>query len=188
MVAFGDMIHFTQTKEVLDMTQDENKPSLGDIVRYMVLEALASDDGTYAVPVRMIHKKLGGYIDRETCDSDFKSGGKHVLTKLKASYVSNTASRMQEVKDADKRARFSMVEMDFDGTPSVYCAKITMVDGAVKVGSRSKTNNQVAEKSVNDFKARILKLMPSVTEFEGDEITGAIKAIKMYQDMIKEAN
>ena len=186
MVAFGDMIHFTQTKEVASMTQEENKPSLGDVVRYMVLEALASDCGTYAVPVKMIHKKLGGYTDKETCDSDFKSGGKHYMTKLKASYVSNTASRMQEVKDADKRARFSMVEMDFDGTPSVYCAKITMVDGAVKVGSRSKTNSQVADKAVSDFKTRILKLMPSVTDFEGDEITGAIKAIKMYQDMIKE--
>lgn len=186
MVAFSDMIHLTQTKEVVNMTQDENKPSLGDIVRYMVLEALASDDGTYAVPVRMIHKKLGGYTDKETCDSDFKSGGKHAMTKFKASYVSNTASRMQEVKDADKRARFSMLDMDFDGTPGVYCAKITMVDGAVKVGSRSKTNNQVAEKAVIEFKEKILKLMPSVTGFEGDEITGAIKAIKMYQDMIKE--
>lgn len=188
MVAFGDMIHFTQTKGVTIMNQDENKPSLGDIVRYMVLEALSSDDGAYAVPVRMIHKKLGGYTDSETCDSDFKSGGKHVMTKLKASYVSNTASRMPEVKEADKRARFSMVEMDFDGTPSVYCAKITMVDGAVRVGSRSKTNNQLAEKAVNDFKAKILKLMPSVTDLEGDEISGAIKAIKMYQDMIREAN
>lgn len=169
------------------MSQDANKPTLGDIVRYMVLEALSSDDGTYAVPVKMIHKKLGGYIDSETCDSDFKTGGKYAMKKLKASYVCNTASRMQEVKDADKRARFSMVEMDFDGTPGVYCAKITMVDGAVKVGSRSKANNQVADKAVSDFKDRILKLMPSVTDFEGDEITGAIKAIKMYQEMIKEA-
>lgn len=169
------------------MSQDANKPSLGDIVRYMVLEALSSDDGTYAVPVKMIHKKLGGYIDSETCDSDFKTGGKYAMKKLKASYVCNTASRMQEVKNADKRARFSMVEMDFDGTPSVYCAKITMVDGAVRVGSRSKANNQIVEKAVSDFKARILKLMPSVTDFEGDEITGAIKAIKMYQEMIKEA-
>lgn len=168
------------------MSQDANKPSLGDIVRYMVMEALSSDDGTYAVPVKMIHKKLGGYIDSETCDSDFKTGGKYAMKKLKASYVCNTASRMQEVKNADKRARFSMVEMDFDGTPSVYCAKITMVDGAVKVGSRSKANNQIVEKAVSDFKAKILKLMPSVTDFEGDEITGAIKAIKMYQEMIKE--
>lgn len=169
------------------MSQDANKPSLGDIVRYMVLEALSSDDGTYAVPVKMIHKKLGGYIDSETCDSDFKDGGKYAMKKLKASYVCNTASRMREVKDADKRARFSMVEMDFDGTPCVYCAKITMVDGAVKVGSRSKTNDQVAERAISDFKAKILKLIPSVTELEGDEITGAIKAIKMYQEMIKEA-
>lgn len=169
------------------MNQEASKPSLGDIVRYMVLEALSSDDGTYAVPVKMIHKKLGGYIDSETCDSDFKTGGKYAMKKLKASYVCNTASRMQEVKNADKRARFSMVEMDFDGTPSVYCAKITMVDGAVRVGSRSKANNQIVDKAVSDFKARILKLMPSVTDFEGDEITGAIKAIKMYQEMIKEA-
>ena len=186
MVAFGDMIHSTQTKEVVNMTQDENKPSLGDIVRYMVLEALSSDDGTYAVPVRMIHKKLGGYTDKETCDSDFKSGGKHAMTKLKASYVSNTASRMQEVKDADKRARFSVVDMDFDGTPGVYCAKITMVDGAVKVGSRSKTSNQVAEKAVNDFKVKISKVMPDLSEYEGAELAAAVKAIKDYRLIIEE--
>lgn len=169
------------------MSQDANKPSLGDIVRYMVLEALSSDDGTYAVPVKMIHKKLGGYIDSETCDSDFKTGGKYAMKKLKASYVCNTASRMQEVKDADKRARFSMVEMDFDGTPGVYCAKITMVDGAVKVGSRSKTNNQVAEKAVNDFKSRLLKLSPSIAGLEGDALKGAVAIINAYQELIKEA-
>ena len=61
-----------------------------------------------------------------------------------------------------------------------------MVYGAIQTGNRVKANNQVAENAVNDFKDRILKLMPSVTDFEGDEITGAIKAIKMYQEMIKE--
>ncbi|AEI91274.1 gp74 [Escherichia phage phiEB49] len=169
------------------MNQDTSKPSLGDIVRYMVREALASEDGACAIPYKMIYKKLNdGFIEKELCDSYFKPGGKYSIPKLKASYVSNTASRMQEVKDANKRARFSVLNMEFGDDPCAYCVKLTMVDGAVKTGTRAKTNNQLEEKAVNEFKARLLKLSPSVAGMSGDELKGAVAMINAYQEMIKD--
>lgn len=162
-----------------------NSSTLGDVVRYMVLEAIKSDSKDFIIPVKLIYKQIGGDIDADSSDLDFKPGGRYHIDRLRASYVANTASRMDEVKDANVRARLSIGDMEFREELQ-YCAKITLVTGAIKPGSRNKSNEALASKAVEEFKAKILKLMPSVTDFEGDEITGAIKAIKMYQEMIRD--
>lgn len=161
-------------------------PTLGDIVREMVKQALKSDDLSFTVPVKYIFKNLNGGLPNDSCPEDFKAGGKYSIGKLKASYVCNTASRMQEIKDADKRARFSLGEMCFNDEPN-YCARITLVDGAVKTGTKAKNDNQLAIKAVEEFRSRLLKLSPSVAGMSGEELKGAVAMINAYQEMIKEA-
>lgn len=163
--------------------------SLGDVIRYMAEQALKAEDRTFHVPLNLIARQVYGLTSNDIgriSREDLESGGKYSLSKLKASYVANTVARMPEIQAANVRAKLSIKDGDFGDDVEVRCAYLSLVDGAIKTGSRSKANNQVAEKAVSEFKAKILKLMPSVTEFEGDEITGAIKAIKMYQEMIKE--
>lgn len=163
--------------------------SLGDVIRYMAKQALKADNRTYHVPIHMIARQVYGLTSGDVgriSAEDLEAGGKYSVAKLKASYVSNTVARMPEIQEANVRAKLSIKDGDFGDDVDVRCAYITLVDGAIQTGKRVKTNNQVADKAVSDFKARILKLMPSVTNFEGDEITVAIKAIKMYQEMIKE--
>ena len=163
--------------------------SLGDVIRYMAKQALKADNRTFHVTINLIARQVYGLtaddMGRITSE-DLEANGKYSLAKLKASYVSNTVARMSEIQEANVRAKLSIKDGDFGDDVAVRCAYITLVDGAIQTGKRLKANNQVAENAVSDFKDRILKLMPSVTDFEGDEITGAIKAIKMYQEMIKE--
>lgn len=171
------------------MSTHKEAVSLGEVVRYMARQALSSENLTFHVPINLIARQVYGLtaddMGRITSE-DLEANGKYSLSKLKASYVANTVARMPEIQAANVRAKLSIKDGDFGDDVDVRCAYITLVDGAIQTGKRVKANNHVAENAVSDFKDRILKLMPSVTEFEGDEITGAIKAIKMYQEMIKE--
>ena len=155
----------------------------------MAEQALKSENRSYHVPIHLIARQMYGLtaddMGRINAD-DLEAGGKYSVAKLKASYVSNTVARMPEIQAANVRAKLSIKDGDFGDDVDVRCAYITLVDGAIQTGKRVKANSQIAEKAVSDFKVKILKLMPSVTNFEGDEITGAIKAIKMYQEMIME--
>lgn len=171
------------------MSAHKEAVSLGEVVRYMARQALSSENLTFHVPINLIARQVYGLtaddMGRITSD-DLEANGKYSLSKLKSSYVANTVARMPEIQAANVRAKLSIKDGDFGDDVAVRCAYITLVDGAIQTGKRVKDNNQVAENAVSDFKDRILKLMPSVTDFEGDEIAGAIKAIKMYQEMIKE--
>lgn len=172
------------------MSAHKEVVSLGEVVRYMARQALSSENLTFHVPINLIARQVYGLtaddMGRITSE-DLEVNGKYSLSKLKASYVANTVARMPEIQAANVRAKLSIKDGDFGDDVAVRCAYITLVDGAIQTGKRVKANSEVADKAIRDFKDRILKLMPSVTDFEGDEITGAIKAIKMYQEMIKEA-
>lgn len=171
------------------MSAHKEAVSLGEVVRYMARQALSSEKRTFHVPINLIAREVYGLtaddMGRITSE-DLEADGKYTLSKLKASYVANTVARMPEIQAANVRAKLSIKDGDFGNDVDVRCAYITLVDGAINTGKRVKDNNHIAEKAISEFKARILKLMPSVTELEGDEITGAIKAVKMYQEMIKE--
>ena len=169
---------------------NHNQPvSLGDVVRYMAEQALKADDRTFHVPIHLIARQVYGLTSSDIggiSREDLEVGGRYSMSKLKASYVANTVARMPEIQAANVRAKLSIKDGDFGDDVEVRCAYLSLVDGAIQTGKRVKANGQIAEKAVSDFKVKILKLMPSVTNFEGDEITGAIKAIKMYQEMIME--
>lgn len=170
------------------MSEHKEAVSLGEVVRYMATQALASDAKSFAVPLRMIVQQVYG-LDRvemmSVYEDDLAPGGKYSLKKLKSSYVSNTVSRMPEAKAANVRSMFSLKDMEFNGEET-KCAVISLVPGAINTGSRSKADAEKEAAAVERFKTRLLKLSPSVAGLEGDELKGAVSMINAYQDMIKE--
>lgn len=178
------------------------KVTLGEVIREMVRKAMESESGEFKVPVSQIFKMIRGRsypeMEYDTETDEILNLSERSLPELKNSYIYNTVSRMIDLRDANKRARYKFIWIDdegeqtnarqFDGDGADKYLVIYVENGAHWTGNREK-KKQEAEKeaaTIERFKARILKLMPSVTEFEGDEINGAIKAIKMYQEMIKE--
>lgn len=50
---------------------------------------------------------------------------------------------------------------------------------------QEKINEELAIKAVDDFKARLVKYMPSiVVSMEGEELECAIKMVKAYKELI----
>ena len=170
------------------MSEHKEVVSLGEVVRYMAGQALASDTKSFAVPLRMIVQQVYG-LDKvdmmRVYEEDLAPGGKYHLKKLKASYVSNTVSRMPEVKAANVRSMFSLKDMEFN-EEEVRCAVISLVPGAINIGSRNKAEAEKEAAIIEKFKSRLLKLSPSVAGLEGDELKGAVAMINAYQEMIKE--
>lgn len=170
------------------MSEHKEVVSLGEVVRYMASQALASDNKSFAVPLRMIVQQVYG-LDKvdmmRVYEEDLAPGGKYHLKKLKASYVSNTVSRMPEIKAANVRSMFSLKDMEFN-EKEVRCAVISLVPGAINTGSRNKAEAEKEAAIIEKFKSRLLKLSPSVAGLEGEELKGAVTMINAYQEMIKE--
>lgn len=173
------------------MSEHKEVVSLGEVVRYMATQALANNiTKSFAVPLRMIAKQVYGLDKVEMgnlYEEDLSPGGKYHLKKLKASYVSNTVSRMPEIKAANVRARFSIKDVEFN-EEETKCAVISLVPGAINTGSRNKAEAEKEAAIIEKFKSRLLKLSPSVAGLEGEELKGAVTMINAYQEMIKETN
>lgn len=157
--------------------------TLGDAVRQLALAAIKSESNECVTPVKGLYRHVYGLDDIMACDEDFKPGGKYHISKLKASYVANTVSRMPEAQEADVRARLSFGDMEYNGEVH-YCAKISIVKGAAKKGSKAKANDEIGKRYVEAFKSKVISSTPDFLSLEGDELTGAMKAIKMYRELI----
>lgn len=171
------------------MSEHKEVVSLGEVVRYMATRALNDDTKSFAVPLRMIAKQVYGLDKVEMgnlYEEDLAPGGKYHLKKLKASYVSNTVSRMPEIKAANVRSMFSIKDMEFNGE-EVRCAVISLVPGAINTGSRNKAKSEMEAVIIEKFKKRLLSVTPSVTHLKGEELHGAMFALCAYQELIKEA-
>lgn len=171
------------------MSEHKEVVSLGEVVRYMATRALSDDTKSFAVPLRMIAKQVYGLDKVEMgnlYEEDLSPGGKCHLKKLKASYVSNTVSRMPEIKAANVRSMFSIKDMEFNGE-EVRCAVISLVPGAINTGSRNKAKSEMEAVIIEKFKKRLLSVTPSVTHLKGEELHGAMFALCAYQELIKEA-
>ena len=172
------------------MSEHKEVVSLGEVVRYMASQALNDDTKSFAVPLRMIAQQVYGLDKTEMTrvyEEDLAPGGRYHLKKLKASYVSNTVSRMPEIKAANVRSMFSLKDMEFN-EEEVRCAVISLVPGAINTGSRNKAEAEKEAAIIEKFKSRLLKLSPSVAGLEGEELKGAVTMINAYQEMIKETN
>lgn len=170
------------------MSEHKEVASLGEVVRYMAGQALSSDSKSFAVPLRMIAKQVYG-LDKvemgKLYEEDLSPGGKYHLKKLKASYVSNTVSRMPEIKAANVRSMFSIRDMEFNGEKT-KCAVISLVPGAINIGSRNKAEAEKEAAIIEKFKKRLLSVTPSVIHLKGEELQGAMFALSAYHELIKE--
>lgn len=170
------------------MSEHKEAVSLGEVVRYMATQALDSDTKSFAVPLRMIAQQVYG-LDKvdmmRVYEEDLAIGGKYHLSKLKASYVSNTVSRMPEIKAANVRSMFSLKDMEFNGE-EVRSAVISLVHGAINLGSRSKAEGEKESAIIEKFKKKLLGVTPSIIHLSGEKLEGAMFALSAYQEMIKE--
>lgn len=171
------------------MSNHNQTVSLGDVIRYMAEQALNSEGRTFHVPIHLMARQVYGLTADDMgriSSEDLEADGKYSMSKLKASYVTNTVARMPEIQAANVRAKLSFKDGDFGDDVNVRCAYLSLVDGAIQTGSRSKADAEKESAAVERFKTRLLKLSPSVAGLEGDELKGAVSMINAYQDMIKE--
>ena len=180
------------------------KLTLGEVIREMVRKAMASQNGEFKVPVSQIFKLVRGKpypemeYDEET--DEILNLADRAMPELKSSYIYNTVSRMTELRDANKRARYKFIWIDdegeqtrpgnFDGDGADKYLVIYVENGAHWTGNREK-KKQEAEKEVaiiERFKARLLKITPNVIDLQGEQKEGALIALARYYEMIKETN
>ena len=178
------------------------KLTLGEVIREMVRNAMASENGEFKVPVSQIFNlvRCKPYPEMEYDEEtdEILNLADRVMPELKNSYIYNTVSRMTELRDANKRARYKFIWIDdegeqtrpgnFDGDGADKYLVIYIENGAHWTGGREK-KKQEAEKEaaiIEKFKSRLLKLSPSVAGLEGEELKGAVTMINAYQEMIKE--
>lgn len=152
--------------------------TLGQVIREMTKQALKSEDKRFSVSLSKIASLIG-------CEGDS-------IPQLKSSYIYNTTARMTELRDAGMKA--THYYDDDDGVNEFGVATlagdrklvIKLIPGEVNIGIRKKTNDAVKDGAIADFKAKISKVMPDLSEYEGEALAAAMKAIKDYRLIIEE--
>lgn len=154
------------------------KVTLGQVIREMVKAALKSEDKQISVTLNKIESLVGA-----------EEGG---LNKLKSSYIYNTTARMPELRDAGLKATHHYDDdeggSEFGETTLAGERKlvIKLIPGTANIGIRKKTNDAIKDEAITEFKAKISKVMPDLSEYEGEALAAAMKAIKGYRLIIEE--
>lgn len=158
----------------------KEQATLGQVIREMVKAALKSEDKQFSVPLRKIASIIG------------VEGNGDNIPKLKSSYIYNTTARMTELRDAGLKATHSYDDdeggSEFGESTLAGDRKlvIKLVPGAANIGIRKKTNNAIKDEAITEFKTKISKVMPDISEYEGETLAAAMKAIKDYRRIIEE--
>ena len=154
------------------------KATLGQVIREMVKQALKSEDKQFSVSLTKIQGILGS-----------EEGS---IKKLKSSYIYNTTARMPELRDAGLKATHHYGEErginEYTGSEIIGDKKlvIKLIPGTANIGIRKKTNNAIKDEAISEFKVKISKVMPDLSEYEGEALAAAMKAIKDYRLIIEE--
>lgn len=154
------------------------KVTLGRVIREMVKAALKSEDKQFSVSLTKIASLVGSEGDE--------------LPKLKSSYIYNTTARMPELRDAGLKATHHYDEErginEFTGSEIIGDKKlvIKLIPGSANIGIRKKTNDAIKYEAITEFKTRISKVMPDLSEYEGEALAAAMKAIKDYRLIIED--
>lgn len=154
------------------------KVTLGQVIREMAKAALKSEDKQISVALNKIESLVGA-----------EGGG---LNKLKSSYIYNTTARMPELRDAGLKATHHYDDdeggSEFGETTLAGERKlvIKLIQGTANIGIRKKTNDAIKDEAITEFKAKISKVMPDLSEYEGEALAAAMKAIKDYRLIIEE--
>lgn len=154
------------------------KATLGQVIREMVKQALKSEDKQFSVSLTKIEGILGN-----------EEGS---IKKLKSSYIYNTTARMPELRDAGLKATHHYDEErginEYTGSEIIGDKKlvIKLIPGTANIGIRKKTNDAIKDEAISEFKVKISKVMPDLSEYEGEALAAAMKAIKDYRLIIEE--
>ena len=101
--------------------------------------------------------------------------------KVTAGYIRTTVNRVPEVKEAGSIS--VRKRTNEDGVEYYDLVFVKGVSSRKTVYNKDQVN-QAKNKAVNKVVEMLLQLNPNVTDLEGDELAGAMKAIKRYQDLI----
>ena len=157
--------------------------SIGEVIRGMVDMAIKSDEKEFGVSVKNLATLVTGLDSTEVMMlSDNEALA--MMPKLKSSYIYNTTSRMSCLHKAGLVAKYRF-EDDEDGQ-KVFI--IHLVPGKIKRGSRKAASRLKEQKIIEDFKARVMKVMPDLSYLSDDEVLAAVSAIKAMKAIIKEMN
>lgn len=154
------------------------KATLGQVIREMVKQALKSEDKQFSVSLTKIEGILGN-----------EEGS---IKKLKSSYIYNTTARMPELRDAGLKATHHYDEErgvnEYTGSEIIGDKKlvIKLIPGTANIGIRKKTNDAIKGEAISEFKVKISKVMPDLSEYEGEALAAAMNAIKDYRLIIEE--
>lgn len=151
--------------------------TLGEVIRMMVESALSKDDMTCRVRLIDVINMVNG--SQEDVPYDERSLS---LPSLKSSYIYNTTSRITSLIEKGLKATHE-IEVD-DYGDEVFVIKL--VKGSYGIGTRKKTDNQAALKAVEEFKGKVMRVMPDISHFEEAEILIAAKVIKEMKAIIEE--
>lgn len=176
--------------------------TLGEVIRFMVGEAIKSDSRSFKAPVMEIYKLVNGHgypeLDAEDYADTAKVRASREIVGLKSSYIYNTVTRMQELRDINMRAKHRFIWLDVDGEEcqpgkfdddgATKYLVIYLVKGATIPKAKRKAEEEKNQQAINAFKERVSKVMPDVSSYSPDEMAGAIKAIKAMKEIIGEMN
>ncbi|EJQ7674199.1 hypothetical protein N0N85_004452 [Escherichia coli] len=178
-----------------------NKVTLGEVIRNMVSKAMESSDGEFKVPVREIFKVLRGRdypelkYDVET--DEIINLKERSIPELKNSYIYNTVSRMPQLRVAGKHAKHKIIWIDddgeqtsakqFDGDGADKYLVIQICDGEHKKSESARRKIDSDAAVIESFKSRLMKVVPSVMDLDGERKVGAEIAIGRFYDLIKDA-
>lgn len=159
--------------------------TLADVLRYMATEAMKSPEKEITVPVWQILVQAHNLDadERRALQADFDKRVDLVASekRLTNSYITNTCNRMKEMIAADLSITTKRGE-DEGGNKTLT---LGVKPGAMKLGSRSKSESIAAKNAVQDFARRIMEISPALEALPEDQISGAVVGMKMLKQLIK---
>lgn len=162
--------------------------TLADVLRYMATEAMKSPEKEITVPVWQILVQAHNLDadERRALQADFDKRVDLVASekRLTNSYITNTCNRMKEMIAADLSITTKRGE-DEGGNKTLT---LGVKPGAMKLGSRSKSENIAAKNAVQEFARRIMAIAPALDSLADDRVAGAVDGVRMMKGLIaKEA-
>lgn len=162
--------------------------TLADVLRYMATEAMKSPEKEITVPVWQILVQAHNLDadERRALQADFDKRVDLVASekRLTNSYITNTCNRMKEMIAADLSITTKRGE-DEGGNKTLT---LGVKPGAMKLGSRSKSESIAAKNAVQEFARRIMEIAPALDSLADDRVAGAVDGVRMMKELIaKEA-
>lgn len=171
----------------------ENEVTLGDLVREMARAALNEESGSVSVPLVYLVARMKG-VDCSSAQSimqglspDEKDKPKLYLAQLKSSYITNTTARLPEMQERDLKVKSRFFD-DEHGRPHI---QISLAKGAIKLGSRGKSNKSAQKEISDSVKGELFEIMklikstqPSLIGKNPEDMAAIVEGMSMMLEHI----